>query len=59
MIGLGLALQSWVALVLLLLVSTAALAYRTRIEEKFLVAELGDDYVRYMARTRRVIPFVG
>lgn len=47
-----------VATVLLLLVSTAALAYRTRIEEQFLVAELGDDYVRYMARTRRVIPFV-
>ena len=58
MIGLGLALQAWVALVLLLLVSTAALAYRTRIEEQFFVAELGDDYVRYMARTRRVIPFV-
>jgi len=58
MTGLGLALQSWVALVLLLLVTTAALAYRTRVEEKFLVAELGDDYVRYMARTKRVIPFV-
>jgi protein-S-isoprenylcysteine O-methyltransferase Ste14 len=57
-VGLGLALQSWVSVLLLLLGSAAALAYRARIEERFLVAELGDDYVRYMTRTRRLVPFV-
>lgn len=57
-IGLGAAVQSWVSVLLLLLATAAALAYRTRIEEKFLLAELGDDYVRYMARTKRLVPFV-
>jgi protein-S-isoprenylcysteine O-methyltransferase Ste14 len=57
-IGLGLAVQSWVSVLLLLLATTAALAYRARIEEKFLVAELGDEYVRYMARTKRLVPYV-
>jgi protein-S-isoprenylcysteine O-methyltransferase Ste14 len=56
--GLGLALQSWVSVLVLLLATTAALAYRAQIEEKFLVAELGDAYVRYMARTKRLVPYV-
>jgi protein-S-isoprenylcysteine O-methyltransferase Ste14 len=42
----------------LLLATTAAFAYRVHVEEKFLVAELGDEYVRYMARTKRIIPYV-
>ena len=57
-IGLGLAVQSWVSVLLLFVVMTAALTYRTRIEEKFLLSELGDEYVRYMARTKRLVPFV-
>jgi protein-S-isoprenylcysteine O-methyltransferase Ste14 len=56
--GLGLALQSWAALAVLLVSAVAAFMYRARVEEKFLVAELGDDYVRYMGRTKRIIPFV-
>ena len=56
--GLGFAVQSWVSVLLLLLGMTAALAYRAQIEEKFLVAELGDGYVRYMARTKRLVPYV-
>jgi protein-S-isoprenylcysteine O-methyltransferase Ste14 len=57
-IGLGLALQSWVSVLALLLATTTALAYRARIEENFLVAELGDEYVQYMARTKRLVPYV-
>ncbi|MCW2567078.1 MAG: putative Isoprenylcysteine carboxyl methyltransferase [Mycobacterium sp.] len=36
----------------------AALLYRIRAEERVLFAELGDDYARYAARTRRLIPGV-
>ena len=32
--------------------------YRISVEEKMLVKELGDDYVRYQRRTRKLIPFV-
>jgi protein-S-isoprenylcysteine O-methyltransferase Ste14 len=35
-----------------------ALLYRIRAEERMLFAELGDDYARYAARTRRLIPGV-
>jgi protein-S-isoprenylcysteine O-methyltransferase Ste14 len=57
-VGLGLALQSWASVLVLLLATTTALAYRARIEERFLVAELGDEYLQYMARTKRLVPYV-
>jgi protein-S-isoprenylcysteine O-methyltransferase Ste14 len=57
-LGLGVALQSWVSVLVLLLAATAAFAYRVQIEEKFLIAELGDEYVQYMARTKRLVPYV-
>ena len=58
LLGLGLALQSWVSVLVLLLATIAALAYRIPIEERFLVAELGDEYVQYKARTKRLVPYV-
>jgi|AGTN01.2.fsa_nt_gi Putative protein-S-isoprenylcysteine methyltransferase len=58
MIGTGLALQSWGGVLVILVMSGIAFGYRIHIEEKFLVSELGDDYIRYMKRTKRLIPFV-
>src|SRR6266581_6141280 len=57
-IGFGLALQSWVALLAMLIVAGSFFAYRTRIEEEFMVAELGDSYAKYMKRTKRFLPFI-
>jgi protein-S-isoprenylcysteine O-methyltransferase len=57
-VGLGVAVQSWASVLVLLLATTTALAYRVRVEEKFLVAELRDEYVEYMARTKRLVPHV-
>jgi protein-S-isoprenylcysteine O-methyltransferase Ste14 len=56
--GLGLALQSWAAISVLLVAVGLGYANRMRVEEKFLVAELGDDYVEYCKRTKRIIPFI-
>src|SRR5712692_524478 len=58
LVGLGLALQSWASVLVLLLTAIAAFAYRMQTEEKFLVAELGDAYLNYMARTKRLVPYV-
>ncbi len=57
-LGLGLALQSWAALLVMAVATPAALAYRLRVEEQFLITELGDEYVRYARRTKRLIPYV-
>ena len=58
LLGLGLALQSWAAVLTLLIVNGLGYVYRIRVEEKFLIAELGDDYIEYSKRTKRIIPFI-
>lgn len=57
-VGLGIALQSWVALLVLVIAGGSYFAYRIRNEETFLVAEIGEEYARYLTKTKRVIPFV-
>jgi protein-S-isoprenylcysteine O-methyltransferase Ste14 len=57
-IGLGLALGNWASLFALLACVAIGYAYRIRVEEAALVAALGEPYQEYMARTRRLVPFV-
>lgn len=57
-IGFGLCLGNWLSILLLTLPITAAFFWRIRIEERALVDALGDDYLAYMRRTPRLIPFV-
>ena len=58
LIGLGLALQSWGAVLITLLILSLAYGYRIHVEEKLLVTELGDEYIDYMKRTKRLIPYI-
>jgi protein-S-isoprenylcysteine O-methyltransferase len=57
-IGLGLAVQSWGALLVLLGVFSLSFGYRMRVEENALLSELGEDYASYMKRTKRLIPYL-
>ena len=56
--GLGMALQSWVALLIILAAAGISFGYRIPVEERFLAAELGDEYVQYMKRVKRLIPYL-
>jgi protein-S-isoprenylcysteine O-methyltransferase Ste14 len=58
LIGFGLALGNWAGLLVLLTCMGIAYAYRISVEEAALVSALGDPYVKYMHRTRRLVPFV-
>ena len=57
-IGLGFAVQSAGALVVLLALYGISFGYRISVEEKTLLSELGKDYGDYMKRTKRIIPFL-
>jgi protein-S-isoprenylcysteine O-methyltransferase Ste14 len=58
MVGIGLALQSWGAVLIILVISAITYGYRIRMEEKVLVSELGDEYLQYMKKTKRIIPYL-
>jgi protein-S-isoprenylcysteine O-methyltransferase Ste14 len=55
-LGIGLALGSWLALVIAVIVPLAGVIYRIRIEEAALLAGIGEPYRRYSERRSRLIP---
>lgn len=57
-VGLGLLVQSWVDLVITLIMFGVVFEYRMSVEEKILISEFGDQYLSYSKRVRRLIPFV-
>ena len=57
-VGFGLALLSGGAVLALVPIFAVAYGYRIQVEEKLLIAELGEAYVSYARRTKRLIPFV-
>lgn len=56
--GIGLAVQSWGALLTLLVMFGIVYSYRIRVEEKALVEQFGNEYVAYMNDTKMLIPFI-
>lgn len=58
MIGIGLAVESSAAVLILALLCGIAYGYRIRLEEAALSKELGEEYSKYMSRTKRLIPFI-
>jgi protein-S-isoprenylcysteine O-methyltransferase Ste14 len=58
MVGIGLAVESLAGVIILFLLCGIAYGYRIRLEEAALLKELGEEYSRYMSRTKRLIPFI-
>ncbi len=56
--GIGIALGSWGSAALLVLVSFAVYGYRMAIEERAMLATIGEPYERFMRTRKRLIPFV-
>jgi protein-S-isoprenylcysteine O-methyltransferase len=57
-LGLGIALGTWLSVPACLLPPLIGFGIRIRSEERVLARELGDPYLAYMTRTRRLIPGV-
>jgi protein-S-isoprenylcysteine O-methyltransferase len=58
LLGIGLALGNWAALVVAVLCLSIAYVYRIRVEEAALIGALGDSYLQYRRRTWRLVPFL-
>jgi protein-S-isoprenylcysteine O-methyltransferase Ste14 len=57
-VGIGSMLRSMAGALVIVALCGLAVGYRIWIEERFLVSELGDEYVRYVKRTKRLVPFL-
>ncbi len=58
LLGIGLAMGHWLALLSIFLFGVASRLYRVRIEEKALSQGLGKPYRDYMKRTKKFIPYI-
>jgi len=56
--GVGIALGSWGSAALLLVVSLLVYGYRITVEERVLLAAIGEPYARFVAARKRLIPFI-
>ncbi len=57
-LGIGLCQTNWLSLLVIVVMLAVVYGYRMRVEEAALVTTLGDSYHAYMARTKRIVPFV-
>jgi protein-S-isoprenylcysteine O-methyltransferase Ste14 len=55
-LGISTTLSNWISIVLMIVPVTAAYFYRIKIEERFMLENLGDVYKGYQERTRKLIP---
>jgi len=56
--GIGVALGSWASALLLLVISLGVYAYRIAVEERTLLAVLGEPYAAFARTRKRLIPFL-
>lgn len=56
--GLGVALGSWASTTLLVLASFVVYRYRIAVEERALLAAVGEPYREFMRTRRRLIPYI-
>jgi protein-S-isoprenylcysteine O-methyltransferase Ste14 len=57
-IGLPLAIGTWFGLIVILVINLITYNYRMNVEEKALIEAYGEEYKKYMKRTKRLIPGV-
>jgi len=57
-LGIGLALGNWLALIVVVALPTAVILVRIRVEERALLAGIGEPYRRFMSTRKRLIPWV-
>ena len=56
--GIGLAILSWGAVLVLLLTCCFVCGYRIHVEEKALLEKFGEEYRAYMGETKMLVPGV-
>ena len=58
LLGFGLVLTNWASLAAIILCNAVGFGYRVMVEERVLARALGQPYITYMRRTRRLIPYI-
>ena len=58
LIGIGLSVKSWGAVITIIFIFTIAYGYRIYIEEKAMISQFGEEYIQYKKKTKRIVPYI-
>jgi protein-S-isoprenylcysteine O-methyltransferase Ste14 len=57
-IGISTSISNWLSIPVMMIPITLGYLYRIKVEERFMLEQLGEDYLNYQVRTKRIIPRV-
>jgi protein-S-isoprenylcysteine O-methyltransferase Ste14 len=57
-LGISTSLSNWLSILLMMISVLIGYIYRIRIEEKFMIKQMGTNYIDYQKRTKRLIPMI-
>ena len=55
-IGISMSISNWLSILVMMIPVTLGYLYRINVEERFMLERLGEDYLNYQERTKRIIP---
>ena len=56
--GIAVSLSNWLSILLMIIPVLAGFLYRIKVEEKFMIRQLGEQYKEYQKRTKKIIPAI-
>ena len=57
-IGISTSISNWLSIPAMMIPVTLGYLYRIKVEEIFMLEQLGEDYLNYQKRTKRIIPMI-
>jgi protein-S-isoprenylcysteine O-methyltransferase Ste14 len=57
-IGISTAISNWISILVMMIPITLGYLNRIKVEERFMLEQLGGDYLNYQERTKRLIPMI-
>lgn len=57
-IGIATSLSNWLSVLLMIIPVLVGYIYRIKVEERFMISQLGQKYIDYKNRTKRLIPMI-
>jgi protein-S-isoprenylcysteine O-methyltransferase Ste14 len=57
-LGISTSLSNWISILLMIIPVSLGYIYRIKVEEKFMIAQMGQKYIDYQKRTKKLIPWI-
>jgi protein-S-isoprenylcysteine O-methyltransferase Ste14 len=57
-IGISTSISNWLSILVMMIPITLGYLYRIKVEERFMLEQLGEDYLNYLKQTKRFIPMI-